>query len=145
MILAAEGAMVAFDSDHAQGVAAPFGGPRRAPEWTLRGEKKGMPVEDHDQVLARIAELLASGLETMTEPFPETEKEFSQILRELRELPAGDLEQKLVIGGFVDHPYGEEEQRCLECMYYLVHRKWCDLPELAVPVEPHWWCRLWRI
>jgi hypothetical protein len=35
--------------------------------------------------------------------------------------------------------------RCQECMYYLVHRKWCDLPELFVPVEPDWYCRLWRI
>ncbi len=49
-----------------------------------------------------------------------------------------------MIGGFTDHPYGEDQMRCLECMYYLVHRKWCDLPELAVPVEPDWWCRLWR-
>jgi hypothetical protein len=30
-------------------------------------------------------------------------------------------------------------------MYFLVHRKWCDLPELSVPVEAEWWCRLWRI
>ena len=63
----------------------------------------------------------------------------------LRQLDPDDLEAKLVIGGFVDHPYGPDKQRCMECMYYLVHRKWCDLPELAVPVEPEWWCRLWRI
>jgi hypothetical protein len=50
-----------------------------------------------------------------------------------------------VVGGFTNHPYGPEQQRCMECMYYLVHHKWCDLPELAVPVEPEWWCRLWRI
>ena len=61
------------------------------------------------------------------------------------QLEPGDLKSKLVIGGFVDHPYGPEKQRCMECMYYLVHRRWCDLPELAVPVEPDWWCRLWRI
>jgi hypothetical protein len=30
-------------------------------------------------------------------------------------------------------------------MYYMVHSKCCDLPELALPVEPDWWCRLWRI
>jgi hypothetical protein len=23
--------------------------------------------------------------------------------------------------------------------------RWCDLPELAVKVEPDWWCRPWRI
>ena len=104
-----------------------------------------MSQSDDDVLRKRIGDLLANGLVTRTEPFPETEKEFGKILDQLRELPPDDLEAKLVISGFVDHPYGEDEQRCLECMYYLVHRKWCDLPELAVPVEPEWWCRLWRI
>jgi len=99
----------------------------------------------HGPQLDRIAKMLADGLVTQTEPFPATEKEFGDILTILRQLGPGDLEQKLVIGGFVDHPYGPEKQRCMECMYYLVHRRWCDLPELAVPVEPEWWCRLWRI
>jgi hypothetical protein len=75
----------------------------------------------------------------------QTDKEFADILIKLRQLNPDDLEGKLVIGGFVDHPYGPDKQRCMECMYFLVHRKWCDLPELAVPVEPEWWCRLWRI
>jgi len=100
---------------------------------------------DRDQKLEAIAKLLADGLETQVEPFPETDKEFAGILLELRQLAPDDLEGKLVIGGFLDHPYGEDKQRCMECMYYLVHRKWCDLPELAVPVEADWWCRLWRI
>jgi len=98
-----------------------------------------------EALLQRIADMMAAGLETQTEPFPETEKEFGAILTELRQLPADDLRSKLVVSGFVDHPYGPEQQRCFECMYYLVHRKWCDLPELSVPVEPDWWCRLWRI
>jgi hypothetical protein len=98
-----------------------------------------------EQVLQEIKTILASGLKTQTEPFPETDRAFAGILEELRALPANDLKGRLVIGGFVDHPYGPDQQRCLECMYYLVHRKWCDLPELAVPVEPQWWCRLWRI
>jgi hypothetical protein len=100
---------------------------------------------DRDELLKTITRVLADGLATQVEPFPETEKEFGDILAELRRLEPDDLEQKLVIGGFVDHPYGPERQRCMECMYYLVHRRWCDLPELAVPVEPEWWCRLWRI
>ncbi len=104
-----------------------------------------MSGTDHDTVRTEITELLASGLTTKTEPFPETEKEFGEILNELRALDPNDLKSKLVIGGFVNHPFGEEQYRCMECMYYLVHRKWCDLPELAVPVEPEWWCRLWRI
>lgn len=96
-------------------------------------------------VLANIAQLLRDGLVTQTEPFPETDKEFAAILVELRHTPREDLRQKLVIAGFTDKPYGPDQQRCMECMYFLVHRRWCDLPELAVPVEPHWWCRLWRI
>ncbi len=104
-----------------------------------------MSQSDDDILRKRISDLLAAGLDTQTEPFPETEKEFGKILDQLRDLAPEDLEGKLVIAGFVDHPYGEDQQRCLECMYYLVHRRWCDLPELAVPVEPEWWCRLWRI
>lgn len=93
----------------------------------------------------KIEQMLADGLKTQTEPFPETEKEFAQLLMQLRELPANDLKGKLVISGFTNKPYGPDQMRCQECMYYLVHRKWCDLPELAVPVEADWWCRLWRI
>jgi len=95
--------------------------------------------------LRRIADRLASGLKTQTEPFPETTRLFDDILVQLRQLPPDDLDGKLVIGGFLDHPFGPESQRCMECMYFLVHRGWCDLPELSVPVEPDWWCRLWRI
>jgi hypothetical protein len=105
-----------------------------------------MSQHDKDEAqLARIAQMMKEGLVTQTEPFPETNKEFAEILDLLRELDPDDLESKLVISGFVDHPYGPEKQRCMECMYFLVHRKWCDLPELSVPVEAEWWCRLWRI
>jgi hypothetical protein len=104
-----------------------------------------MSSNEQEALLKKIEAMMASGLKTQTEPFPETEKEFGAILNELRELAPDDLEKKLVISGFVDKPYGPDKARCMECMYYLVHRKWCDLPELAVPVEPDWWCRLWRI
>lgn len=92
-----------------------------------------------------IARILAEGLRTETEPFPETNREFAQLLVRLRELPAGDLKAKLVLAGLTDKPYGPDQMRCQECMYYLVHRKWCDLPEMSLPVEADWWCRLWRI
>ncbi len=104
-----------------------------------------MSKSDDDSLRDLIGQMMEDGLETQTEPFPKDNHEFENLLVKLRELDADDLEGKLVISGFVDRPYGEDEQRCLECMYYLVHRKWCDLPELAVPVEPEWWCRLWRI
>ncbi len=84
-------------------------------------------------------------LRRRSSPFRKPKGNFADILVELRQLDPSDLKGKLVIGGFVNHPYGPDKQRCMECMYYLVHRRWCDLPELAVPVEPEWWCRLWRI
>jgi hypothetical protein len=99
----------------------------------------------NEETLRTIAEMLDAGLETEIEPFPETEKEFLEIVGRLRRLPPGDLEGKLVISGFFNKPYGEDRLRCMECINFLVNRKWCDLPELAVPVEPEWYCRLWRI
>jgi hypothetical protein len=100
---------------------------------------------DHATLLQMIEDLMNEGLETMVEPFPESDKEFAAILDELRPLDADQLREKLAISGWLLKPYGEDEMRCQECMYYLVHRRWCDLPELSLPAEPDWWCRLWRI
>jgi hypothetical protein len=107
--------------------------------------KPDMSAAEQTALLRQITEMLASGLETRVEPFPKTEKEFAVVAGELRALKPGDLKGKLVIGGFVDHPYGPDNARCADCIYYLANRKWCDLPELAVPVEPDWYCRLWRM
>jgi hypothetical protein len=104
-----------------------------------------MGKAEDDALRAIIAKKLSSGLATTTEPVPGNSDDFAEILKELRELAPGELEEKLVISGFVDHPYGEEGRRCLECIYYRMHRKWCALPPIALPVEPEWWCRLWRI
>ena len=104
-----------------------------------------MQNDQENTLRDQIGKMMADGLQTQTEPFPETDREFGVLLNQLRDLPADDLQAKLVLSGFVDKPYGPDNMRCQECMYYLVHRKWCDLPELAVPVEPEWWCRLWRI
>lgn len=102
--------------------------------------------QDRDAELrAAVTRLLRDGLETQTEPCPDTDAEFAELLGELRAIPAGAPRAKLVVAGLVDRPYGPDRRRCTECMYFLVHRRWCDLPELAVPVEPNWWCRLWRI
>ena len=98
-----------------------------------------------DTLLAQIGLMLQSGLQTTVEPFPETHVDFANILSELRKLSPDDVKGKLVIAGFATKPYGLDHMRCLECMYYLVHRQWCDLPELDLPVDPDWYCRLWRI
>ncbi|GMG81486.1 hypothetical protein LNKW23_06990 [Paralimibaculum aggregatum] len=100
---------------------------------------------DHATLLRMIEDLLNEGLQTLVEPFPETDREFAAILDELRALSPDQLRAKLVISGWLLRPYGEDQMRCQECMYFLVHRRWCDLPELNLPAEPEWWCRLWRI
>lgn len=105
-----------------------------------------LPSEaDHATLLKMIEDYLDEGLKTKVEPFPETDREFAVILDELRELEPDELREKLEISGWLLKPYGPDEMRCQECMYYLVHRRWCDLPELNLPAEPDWWCRLWRI
>lgn len=100
---------------------------------------------DENALRARIGKMLAEGLQTQIEPFPEDEREFGKLLAALAEVPAKDLKGKLVLSGFTDKPHGPDRMRCQECVYYLLHRKWCDLPEMALPVEPDWWCRFWRI
>lgn len=111
-------------------------------ERDVVGDNRG---KDTDALLADIARMLEDGLVTKTEPFPETQKEFGEILDELRQLAPDDIKGRLVISGYVNRPFGPDKQRCQECMYYLVHRKWCDIPEISLPAEPDWWCRLWRI
>jgi hypothetical protein len=95
----------------------------------------------------RIGGLLASGMTTQMSPFPANQTEFQAIVDRLAQLPQDDLVGRLDIGGFAARPVDLAgiEQRCAECIYYLPHRKWCDLPELPVPVEPQWWCRLWKL
>ena len=100
---------------------------------------------DHATLLRMIEDHFQEGLKTLVEPLPETDREFAKILDNLRTMSADDLRNKLVESGWLLEPYGEDEMRCQECMYYLVHRRWCDLPELNLPAEPDWWCRLWRI
>jgi hypothetical protein len=101
----------------------------------------------NDVVRLWVDGLLNYPIETAMEPFPRTQNEFLGIVDELGELPRNDLLNRLIVGGFANHAVGsgEEQQRCQECIYYLPHSKWCDLPELPIPVEPHWWCRLWKM
>ena len=85
-------------------------------------------AQDPDGSLRQhMTDLMADGLSTLTEPVPVTTEDFSNLVAQ-----CGSLPKDLVIGK-------------MECTYYLVHRRWCDLPELDLPAEPDWWCRLWRI
>src|SRR5271170_7233094 len=61
-----------------------------APACRLKGA--AMHKDEENQLRKTIEHLLGNGLRTETEPFPETEKEFTQLLAELRALPAEDLQ-----------------------------------------------------
>ncbi len=102
--------------------------------------------EYEDALRREIETKLRAGLDTEVEPRADTHERVQEIITRLR-TSDGSLEVKLVIGGFTLEPieHGGIEQACETCMYYLVHRKWCELPELDLPVEPQWSCRLWRI
>jgi hypothetical protein len=106
---------------------------------------RNMDDREKDALRAKVSTILAAGLETKVEPFPETDRDFTGILGEIRKLGPDKLVEKLVLAGFLDHPFGRDMMRCRECNYYLIRGKWCDLPEISLPVEPDWWCRLWRI
>jgi len=95
---------------------------------------------------AEIKSLLEGGLKTEVFPRADTHEEVQSIIGRLKSV-GGDLKSKLVIGGFTldTITHGGIEQPCETCMYYKVHQRFCELPELDVPVEPEWSCRLWRI
>lgn len=92
-----------------------------------------------------IRSLLANGLGTEVYPRADTHEEVQELVGRLQ--THRHLESRLVIAGFSLHPvhHHEIEQSCRSCMYYLIRRRHCALPELDLPVEPDWSCRLWRI
>ena len=99
-----------------------------------------------DELRGEIEKRLTGGLKTEVYPRADTAEETLAIVGRLQ--AGGDnLEAKLTFGGFTLTPIEHDgiEQPCETCMYFLVRRRYCDLPELALPVEPHWSCRLWRI
>lgn len=102
---------------------------------------------DMDALRRSIAGRLSAGLQTEVWPRAETSEEVNAIVNRLQLEAGDDLDKKLIIAGFTDHTIEAEgmPQPCETCMYYKVHARCCDLPELMLPVEPAWSCRLWRI
>ena len=100
-----------------------------------------------DALRKKLGQMMAAGLKTDWETRAYTCEQVNETIARLQDLKADDYEQKLLIAGFTLEPYGDEElsQSCETCMYYLLHRKYCELPELALPVEPQWSCILWRV
>ena len=105
-----------------------------------------------DQSLrARIAGLLAEGLETRWPERADTSEQVLATTQALSHLAPDELTAKLVTAGFtaqavvVPGAFDPIEPACATCMYYERHRRFCALPELMLPVEPEWSCVLWRI
>jgi hypothetical protein len=93
---------------------------------------------------------LRSGLATAWRERAYTDAAVRQVVDALQSLAADDLTGRLRIAGFTLEPYVGEadpeiEQACSTCMYYEAHRRYCNLPELKLGVEPEWSCILWRI
>lgn len=101
----------------------------------------------NDTLRTIIAEKLKAGLKTEVYPRAETSEMVNDFVARLQNEAGDDLDKKLIISGFTDYTVEahEIEQPCETCMYYQTHNKFCDLPELMLPVEPEWSCRLWRI
>jgi hypothetical protein len=103
-------------------------------------------LEDDIAVRRQIKTMLTSGVGTEAFPRPEDHENVQDIIRRLQTY-RDNLEAKIVIGGFTlsQITHNNQVQVCKTCIYYSQHRRHCVLPELNVPVEPEWSCRLWRI
>lgn len=101
----------------------------------------------HQDLREKIRHRLSSGLATEVWPRAETSEGVNAIIRRLQLEAADHLDKKLVIAGFTDHAVTADgmEQACETCMYFQTHARFCNLPELMLPVEPQSSCRLWRI
>ena len=98
----------------------------------------------------RLADLLRRGLETRWQDRADTSEKVDAITHELQQIPHDDYAAKLTVAGFSAQPYSSDalpgvEQECSTCVRYERNRRYCNLPELALPVEPEWSCVLWRI
>ena len=102
--------------------------------------------DDDDARRGQIRSLLSSGLGTEVYPRADTHEQVQEMVRRLQEA-SKDLPTKLIVSGFTLSPVHHHDvvQSCRGCMYYLIRRRHCVLPELDLPVEPEWSCRLWRI
>jgi hypothetical protein len=102
--------------------------------------------QENEAVRLRIEGLLEGGLETDWNHRADDNQRFDQVVAALR-ASGNDLNAKLRIAGFTSHPveHNGDDQVCASCMYYLVHRRWCALPELNLPARAEWSCNIWRV
>lgn len=106
-------------------------------------------VGDDDALRDRLEALLLGGLDTEWQARAYTSEAVNDIIARLQAIAHDDHAELLRVAGFTARPYvapdDEIAQACETCMYYVVHRRFCDLPELRLPAKPEWSCRLWRI
>lgn len=103
------------------------------------------PSQEIGPALDAIRGLLAAGIDGPDRPMPHSKQEFEEVLASMRRFDPNDVKGILAMAGLRNHPAGQAQRRCLECTYFLPTYSWCDLPELSMPVEPYWSCRLWSI
>ena len=106
--------------------------------------------DSHDDALReRLRALLTSGLETEWRERAYASEAVNLLVARLQAIAPDDHASLLRVAGFRPEPYVAPDddiaQACETCMYYGVHRRFCELPELRLPVEPEWSCVLWRI
>ncbi|PCI19457.1 MAG: hypothetical protein COB62_05560 [Piscirickettsiaceae bacterium] len=106
--------------------------------------------KDDKNLRHRLEAALSNGLNTQVEPRAYEHDDILRIVSELQSLNKTDYDDKLILAGFTLDAYNpgddpDDNQACETCMYYLVHRQFCELPELMLPVKENWSCRLWRI
>lgn len=97
-----------------------------------------------------IVDALAHGLATDWRQRAYSDADVRRVVDTLQALRPDDLLGRLRLAGFTLEPCVVEadpeiEQACGTCMYYESHRRYCNLPELKLGVEPEWSCILWRI
>lgn len=104
-----------------------------------------------DAIRNTLQGMLDAGLETVWRQRAYTSEEVNAVVARLQQLGKADYAGKMRVAGFTGSPYeaeGEDAgvaQACETCMYYETHRRYCNLPELELPVRPEWSCVLWRI
>lgn len=107
-------------------------------------------VAADDSLRSVLEDDLGNDLKTEIEPRAYNSEEVNEVVARLQTLDEDDYRNKLVYAGFTLQAYNlgddeDDDQACETCMYYQVHRKFCELPELMLPVDERWSCRLWRI
>ena len=109
-----------------------------------------MDADEDTALRRRLEALLDGGLQTDWTNRADTSEKVDDVTRRLQQIPHDDYAAKLEAAGFTTHPYRppadpELEQKCGTCVRFERNRRFCDLPELMIPVEAEWSCVVWRL